>query len=59
MSKHPVRTIQQCPFCHKMHDSDDHDVDWYFVCCGGPRLVWRVVDGSLELQPVEEDMDER
>ncbi len=49
-------TWKQRPTCPKWHCSKDHDLDWYFVCCGGPRLVWRQVDGKKELHPVDEDM---
>lgn len=50
--------IQPCPFCLKLHDSDEYDVDWYFVCCGHGLLVWREVDGTLLLEVVPDEGEE-
>lgn len=51
-------TREMCPFCQTMHNSDEHDLDWYFVCCGHARLVWKKNEtGGLDLLPVAEDMD--
>ena len=54
----PPTVMAKCPWCRKPQNSDDHEVDWYFACCGTTRLVWRRIKRypGLELEPVEEDM---
>lgn len=46
----------KCPWCSHEHDSKDHDINWYFVCCGYTRLVW--LNRPLRLETVEEDHSE-
>lgn len=46
---------QPCPICGKLHSTWDYPLNWYFVCCGHARLVWRVDNFQLSLEIVEED----
>lgn len=34
------RVKADCPLCGAEHDSDDHDLDWYFHTCCWEMLVW-------------------